>query len=220
MMSRFGGGVVGLLRIEQVRDELKLDDAQVGQLTALAEKIRQESRELFSGMRALRDLSEDERQARVEKFRKDAQQWGAEVEKRIAEILKPEQFQRLKQIELQQQGVRVLMREDMIQALGITDEQQSKLQGMAEQFGRKSRELYGGSREMTPDERVGLRKKIDELQRQSEQDAMAVLSDEQKATLKQMMGEPFDLDRSQLRALRGQGRRGAEGGRGGRRPDA
>jgi hypothetical protein len=204
-----GGGLMGLVMNSQVRDLLNLSDAQIGQLTVLQEKMREEMGERFAGMRGFRDLSETEREARMRELQEEAQKRNKETEEKLAEILTKEQFKKAKQIELQQQGVRALLRDDIIQALSITEEQQKELQDIAEEVGAKRRELFMGMRDMTDEEREGIRDKMQGFQRDLERRSMAVLTDEQKTTLKNIMGEPVELDLSQMR---GPGRGGFGGG--------
>jgi hypothetical protein len=162
---------------------------------------------MFSG--GFRDLSEEERQEAVGKLAK-------KVERTLSEILKREQFQRLKQIELQQQGVRALSRDDMIQALKITEQQQQELQSVREESREKTMELFRGARDMSPEERQGLRDKMQELQKELDKKSMGVLSSEQKTTLKNIMGEPFELEQPRFEGF-GRGGFGRGEGGGGRR---
>jgi hypothetical protein len=216
-----GGGLMGLVNNPQVREHLKLNATQVGQLTILQEELREQARERFSGFGNFREMSQEQREARMREIQEQAQKQAQETEKKLAEILTKEQFKRAKQIELQQQGVRALQRDDIIQALGVTEEQQQKLQAVAEEVGNKRRELFsGGFRDMTEEQRAGLREKMQALQGELEKNSMAVLSGDQKTKLKQIMGEPFELERPEMRGFegRGFGGRGGEGGpEGGRR---
>jgi hypothetical protein len=189
---------------------------------------------MFSGMRGFRDLSEQEREARMAEARESGEKLAKKVEQKLSEILRREQFQRLKQIELQQDGVRALTRDDIVQALGVSEEQQQELQSIGEEAREKATELFRGGRDMDFEER---REKREELQQWLEKKSMGVLSSEQKTKLKQIMGEPFELERPQFegfgrgmfgRGDAGGGRRGGEeGGRRGegrgdrpRRPEA
>jgi hypothetical protein len=211
MMGGFGGGggggLTGLARNRQVYEELNLSDEQLGQLVRFTDGLGEERREMFSG--GFRDLSDEERQEAVEKLAK-------KVEKTLSEILRREQFQRLKQIELQQQGVRALSRDDMIQALKITDDQQQELQSIREEIREETMELFQGARDMSPEERGGLRDKMQDLQKGLERKAMGVLSSEQKTTLKNIMGEPFELEQPRFEGF-GRGGFGRGPGAGGRR---
>jgi hypothetical protein len=213
-----GGGLAGLVRNAQVRDELKLSDEQLGALTRMGEELNEQRREMFSGMGNFRDLSESEREARMEEMRKKGEELEKKVEKQLSEVLNREQFQRLKQIELQQQGTRALLREDIIQALGITEKQQQQLQSAAEEAREKMMAMFREGREGERGDREGMRERMQQLRQESDKAAMAVLTDEQKAKLKDIMGKPFEMEEPQFGRGFG-GRRGGEGGAGGRRGD-
>jgi Spy/CpxP family protein refolding chaperone len=56
----------------------------------------------------------------------------AENKKGIAEVLKPEQAHRFKQIELQLQGIGALQNGDVVKALALTDEQKRRVKALCE----------------------------------------------------------------------------------------
>lgn len=222
-----GGGLVGLLGMEQVREELKVTEAQQEKLRELGEKLREEVRGMFPDREATQDLTPEQRRERMqeamEKFRKEAEKRAPEVEKQIAEILDKPQFKRLKQLEVQRQGVDALVRADIIQALGLTEDQQKKIKGTIEQrdkeqeaLGEEMRGMFeGGFRDMSEEQRADARKKMEALgekrraiQSEAQKNAMGVLTDDQKAMMPNLMGEPFEFPRFE-------GRRGPGGGPGG-----
>lgn len=137
------------------------------------------------------------------------------MEKKVAEILTPEQLKRVKQIELQQRGVMVLADPEVAAELGLTEDQKSQLNQIQEDARKQMREAWqsgqGGGGNMW--------QKIQEMRRENEKKAMEVLTPEQKTKLAEMMGEPFELDRPAMRGGDRQGGRRGEGRPGGgRRP--
>lgn len=164
----FGGNTIFLLGQKSVQEELKLTDEQVKKVQEVAEK----QREAFQG---LRDLSPEEQRTKRQELAKAN-------DKAVAEILKPQQLKRVKQIALQQQGVRAVNNEEIAKALNITDEQKEKIRDI----GRQSFEQM---RDISRDEEG--RKKLQELMKQTNEKMMAVLTAEQKTKLKEMQGEPF-----------------------------
>lgn len=165
----FGGvGVMLLLGQESVQKELKLSDEQVKKIQELGTK----QREAFQG---LRDLSQEERRTKMQELTKAN-------DKAIGEILKPDQLKRARQIALQRQGAAAVLNEEVAKTLNITDDQKQKIR----EIQTKSREELQG---------VGFdedgRKKREEVRKQTNEKAMAVLTAEQKAKLKEMQGEPF-----------------------------
>ena len=232
-----GGGVSGLLRSEQVQKEINITEDQKSQLAKMAEEQMAAMRERFSGQSRenREEMSDADRQAQREKMMKEFQEAAKEAEGKIRGILKPEQFKRLKQIELQQQGVEALRRPDMAQALGLTEDQIEKLkeafagvQKQREEIGEQTRALYQGFRDASEDERAKLREKGEQirakgegLKKESQQKAMAILTDEQKGKLKDMMGKRFQLEQRGMSGRPGGGRPGGDRGgqgQGGRRP--
>ncbi len=231
------GGVAGLLRSEQVQEEIKVTAEQKTKLRAFAEEQGAQMRERMGQMFGGRDrenreeLSDAERQAQREKMMKEFQERAKKAEESIRGMLEAKQFKRLKQIEMQQQGVNALMRPDIAQALGLTEEQQAKMKEVFEgiqkkrqEIGEQSRSLFQGFREASEDERAKLREKGEELrakgealQKESEQKAMGLLTADQKEKLKGLMGERFELDRRRMSGRPGGGRQGG-GDRGQGRP--
>jgi len=226
MRMRGGGGLAGLLRSPQVQEELKLSEAQGEKLRDLNEKVMEEIRDLLPDRESLRDLSQEERreqmQKAMEKFQQEAEKRAPEVEKQIAEILDKAQFKRLKQLEVQRQGVDALRRPDIVQALGLTEEQQKQIKEALEDRDKKREELgeqmramfEGGFRQMSQEEREKAREKMQEarekgrtIQSEAQKKAMGVLTDEQKARMPNLMGEPFEFRRFDSRRRPGEGRR-------------
>jgi len=189
------GGPVGVLRDEQAREELGITEDQMEKLQDIQRKAGERMREMFSGMR---DLPEDERRERFAEMREKMTEQQAELQKEVDEVLLPQQRDRLRQISLQQRmrfgAQNALASPDVAKELGITDEQREKLQKAAEEAQEE------------------LRKKTEELQEQAKQKVLSVLTPAQQDKLKQLIGEPANLGGGQ----RFGGRRGGEGGQGGR----
>jgi Spy/CpxP family protein refolding chaperone len=177
----FGGGFGGslfLLSQKSVQDELKLSEEQTKKLTTLQEKQR-EGRASFKGFK---DLSDEEKKAKIQEFAKQAQERAKEADKAIAEILKPEQLKRFKQISLQQRGAGAISDPEVAEALKLTDEQKGKVKDINESLAKDAREAGRGE---------DGRKKREELRKSADEKVMAILSEEQKTKLKELGGEPF-----------------------------
>ena len=173
----FGGGPLFLLGQKSVQEELKLSDEQVKQIKELADK----QRESFQG---LRDLSQEERRTKMQEAAKTN-------DKAIGKILKPEQYKRVRQIALQQQGARALGNEEVAKALKINEEQKDKINEIQT---KAFEEMRGLGR----DEEA--RKKRQEMMKATNEKVMGVLTSEQKTKLKEMQGEPFkgEIERPQF----------------------
>ncbi len=220
-----GGGVIGLLRTELMQTELGIDKATVEKAEGVVRTAMEEGRASFEG---LRDLSEEQRRAKFEEMRTQMQERMKDLEKKIAEVIGMEKFGRLKEIELQMSGVEGISRPEVSAFLGLTDAQKEKIDELRQANREKAREkmgaiFSGNFREMSEEERTASREKMEtlrkELQTELETGVMGQITDDQKAKLGQMMGEPFakmEELREQLRASFFGGGRGPEG-RGGDR---
>jgi hypothetical protein len=171
-----GGGPMFLLGQKSVQEELKLSEDQVGKITQLADKQQKARGEL-------QDLSREERQKKM-------QEQNQAAEKEVAEILKPEQLKRLKQITLQQRGVQAVAQPEVAEALGLSSEQKEKLKTIQADAQKEMREIRqslqggGGNREEA-------QKKMAELRKAAEEKVADVLTADQKAKWKEMLGEHF-----------------------------
>lgn len=200
------GGMGMLLQAEEVQSELKLDDAQKEELQSLASDMREEiggeMSEMFQGMR---DLSEEERQEKFAEIRTRMGEIQKDIEGRVQGVLKPEQFDRLKQLELQQRmrqggggAGAALLDGELAEKLGITDEQKEQMRTKAEEA------------------RAEMTEKMNAARKEAEEKVLAVLTPAQREQLTAMMGTDFALPEPQF-GRGGPGGRGGFGGRGGRR---
>lgn len=195
-----GGGVSMLLMNEDIRDEVGIDREQLDRLEQLRRDMMEDMRDRFQGMR---DLSPEERREAFEDMRQEMEDLRAEAEESIGSVLSESQMKRLRQIELQQQvssrGAQALLSGAIAEKLGITPEQQEEMRSKAQQ------------------EQEKLAEQIRKLTEESRERVLAVLSESQRAQLKELMGEQYDMPQPQW------GRRGGPGrnrpSRGGPRPE-
>ncbi len=178
-----------LLRSEQIQKELEIVEDQLKEIETIGEDMR----ESFQGMR---DMSQEERETKMTEINKDFQT-------RVNEILLPHQQKRLKQIGLQMAGrgrdgaAGSLTEGDLSKELKITDEQKAKLKEVAEKA------------------RINMEEKTKKLREEFESEILAVLTDEQRAQYKEMVGDTIELDQRQM-FQGGRGGQRGQGGRGGR----
>ncbi len=174
-----GGGVTALLQDEAVRTELDLVDEQVTKLQEIGTKIREDVQASFQGIDfgSFRDLSEDERNARMAEIREKADKITAEGQKEIDAVLLPHQRERLKQLQVQSQmrfgADQALSRDPLAKDLGITEAQKEQLQA-------KQQEIE-----------AALNEKIAKLRTEAREELFKVLTTEQQAKLTAMIGKPF-----------------------------
>jgi Spy/CpxP family protein refolding chaperone len=176
-----GGGGTMLLSNKSVQEELKASSEQVEKLNALGTKLSAKQRE--EGQK-IRDLSEDERPA---KQRELMQTMMTEIKTGLGEILKPEQVKRFEQIQLQQAGTMAFGQPKVQEALKITEEQKTKIRDLGQEYQPKIREAMQGFQ----DDREAAMKKMAELRKEQSDKAMAILTDSQKASWKELTGAPF-----------------------------
>jgi Spy/CpxP family protein refolding chaperone len=170
------GNPLWMLRDEQIRKELEIVGDQQAELDAISERIRNEMRKRFEGMR---DLSQEERRAKWQEMQEEMREQGAKIAEEVDKVLLPHQRDRLKQIalqmRLQRQGASgALLDSRTVEALGITEAQKEeliKLRGELE---------------------VEMREKIEKIREEAKEKLLGVLTGEQRAKLEELTGERFE----------------------------
>ena len=222
----FGGGMMGggsnsylqLLRLEQVQKDIELVDDQKTKIKELADAVSKEMRDQFSGMR---DLSAEQRQAKMEEFRKKAADREAELTKKVEAILLPHQVKRLKEINIQVQGLRALQNAEVAKELGITEDQKAKMEAIrkeiTDQFAKAREEMQNLSDEERRAKFREMGEKMRGNREETEKKILDILTPAQKEKFETMKGKKIEINMSQLFGGQGGqgGRRGARGGNGG-----
>lgn len=174
----FGGGVM-LLSNKSVQSALKLDDAQTEKIAKIAEETRGKMRDAFQDSQ---NLSQDERRQKMQSI-------NEEVQKSLTDVLKPEQAKRFHQIQLQQRGADALSDPEVQAKLNLTDDQKSKLTDIREDVRKQMEGLRGDS----GGDRQAAMEKFRTIRKESQDKAFAVLTDEQRASWKELTGEPVEI---------------------------
>jgi len=162
---RMGGPM--LLNVKEVQKELKLSDDQISQIKALMP------------MRRGPIQQGDEPPTPPKRLTRE------EMDAKLKSILSTDQFARFQQLMLQAQGPMAFGRPEVQEKLGLTSDQKSKI-----------REIMDADRQTpppTPGEQSDLRKAMKERREKLEREVTAVLTDDQKATWKSMIGAKFDF---------------------------
>jgi hypothetical protein len=183
LAQRPGGGGRGglqpmsplqLLSQQSVQEELKLTPEQ-------KKTVEDASAKQMAARRSLNELEGEERAQKAAELNKQS-------EKIVDEVLKPEQAKRLKQIRLQQQGIQAFEDPAVVKELKLTADQEQKVKALHEEIDKLRQGVRqqggGGGREE-------VMKKMQELNKQLTDRAVALLTDEQKTKWKEMTGEPF-----------------------------
>ncbi len=169
---RQGPPALMLLNRQAVRSDLKMTEEQarrahealVKQITAFVDSM---------------DVPWSEKRAKMTELHRQS-------DAAVAEILTPEQNARLTQIRMQLQGSRAFGDPNVAKALGITDEQKEKLRAIHAEARREFTQAFQNGRPQGPD---GW-KAIKDLGARTREQAMNVLTDEQKARWKELTGAP------------------------------
>ena len=170
-----------------------MDKAQVDEVTRALAKVRDDLKDDLAKLRGR--LTTPERRDEIAKKVREANVRAVES------ILKPEQVKRFHQIEDQQAGLAVFFKPEVQKALKLTEEQTKKLDKINDELKKRIKEHRDSLNELvrgrpTPRTAILMRKKSDDLQK-NKMDAMdagrELLSDEQKATLREVLGATFEL---------------------------
>ncbi|TWT72255.1 Spy/CpxP family protein refolding chaperone [Crateriforma conspicua] len=200
-----GGGMLQLLRIDEVRSELDLMDDQVQTLEKVGRDIAEEMR---GDMPNFRDMSDEERQEAFAKMQEMREKAEKKTREQLEEVLFPEQYDRLKQINIQAQGINALRDAEVVKELGLSDEQKEKIRKVGENLRDGIQEKIAEARESG--DRDKMREAMQEafagMQEKLETETLAVLTSEQKKKFEEMKGKPFEMPER---------RGGFGGGRGG-----
>jgi len=204
------GGMMGnsplmLINDRSVIAELELVDDQVEALQELQDDMRNVFRDTFSGMREKFGDKDVDRESLMEEIRDKIQSEMGSVETELNEILLPHQVARLDELYFQMQakrsGTEGLLKDPKVKdRIGLTDAQIQELQQKAEEV------------------KADMDKKIEDLRESAREEILSVLTSDQQAKIKEMMGDSFEFDKRD----RGRGgpRRGGPGARrGGNRDD-
>ena len=202
-----------LLSSPTVQKDLDLVDDQKAKIKEINDKARTAMGELFSGMR---DLTPEERDAKRAENMKKMEALGEKTNKAIEGVLLPDQFKRLKGIALQRMeavgmGAMALGDKTIQKDLNLTDDQIAKIKSIGDDARKKAGELFSSGAD-----RDEMRKKAEEMRKETDKKLMDVLTADQKTTLEKMKGKKLDIPQSELRMGFGGGRgRGGRGGGGG-----
>jgi hypothetical protein len=204
-----GGGALALLRDKGVQQELKLTADQIKAVDAAAKKQEETMQAARGGGGNFQELFQ-----KLQAINKEA-----------TDTLKPDQKKRLHQLELQQRGLSALAApanprnpnpqpSPLAKELNITEAQQKQIQDIVAANREKMRDI----RQNAAGNREEIAKKTAELNKNTNEKIMGILTADQKAKWKEMTGEPY---KGQLPAAGfgggfGGGRR--PGGGGGARP--
>ena len=214
----FGGGGganatnLNLLQIAEVRTELAVTPDQQTKITDLISESRQKMQDAMSGMTMpdMQNATDEERQKFMTQLRKKMDEANKGNDEKVAGILNATQSKRLHELLLQRMGASALVLPDVVKALGLGDDQVTKIKA-AIAAGNSARPQFTFDPNQSPEERQTamqeLQKKIQEQSKKTLDESVAVLTDVQKSSWTALCGKPFTFPASA-------GRGGFGGGRG------
>lgn len=218
----FAMGYMQLASADPVQTELKATDSQKTSIKELADKQAEERRAAREqgqggGRGDFQNLTDEERRARFEEFRKEAAEREKKSREALAAILDDGQMKRLREIWVQMQGTGALSNDEVAAELKITDLQKEEINDTRDEarrdMGEQMRELFAPGQ--SDAEREAARTKFRDLQKQVDEKILANLTDEQKKQFADMQGAKFEMPQGVFGF--GGGRFG-QGGPGGPRP--
>ena len=177
------GSPANLLGNASVQQELTLDAGQIEKAKEVAAKAREK---MTAARESLQSL-EGEEQAK--KRRELTAEINSDTHKAVKEFMKPEQVKRLYQITHQVQGAQAFTDEHVQKHLKLTDAQKSDIEGIVTASGQEMRKIF----QENQGDREAIGAKMTELRKETLAKVEAKLTDEQKASYKEMLGAPFEV---------------------------
>ncbi|MFQ3586845.1 MAG: hypothetical protein SNJ76_04165 [Fimbriimonadaceae bacterium] len=182
-----GGGLQNdtmLLMRSDVQAELKLTADQRTRLEQMQERMRQQMMERMQSGGMMGD-----REAMQAEFRRMQE----ETTRQVNSILTADQQKRLKEISIQMAGARAVMREDVAKELGITADQKTRLDRLQEAQRAANQSIMEKMRNGELDREQG-QASMERNRVTLDAEIMKILTEAQRAKLKEMGGAPFQAD--------------------------
>jgi hypothetical protein len=205
------GAEVFLLASPAVQKELAVTDDQKTKASDLSQESRNEMQSqmlsMFQSGVNFRDMSDEERTKFRNDMQKKAEESGKKVEEKLAKILDAKQMERLKQLQLQSQGIQALTNPDIVAKLKLSKDAQDKVKKIIDDS-QNNRPQFD-FRNATDEERKAFFDKMQKQREDTMKSALKVLDDDQLVEWGTMIGKEFKFEGGQ-----GFGR-GLFGGRGG-----
>ncbi|WP_439625766.1 hypothetical protein [Gemmata sp.] len=199
-----GGGVTGLVTNKAVQEDLKVSEDQVAKLKEWGTEFRKKSFEIMKDKGV--EFGKGGGFGKIEpEMREKMDAATAEINKvaytQLADVLKKEQVERLKQIQRQDMGVRAFTNAEVVDALKLTAAQKDSVKGVMGDLQKDTKEIYGeangGKGKVDFEKRDENAKKVQKLQKEYVGKLEDLLDDKQKATWKELKGAEFDLTKLQ-----------------------
>jgi len=191
-----------LLMMPEVQKELKITDDQKAQLDDLRAEQQKNFQAAFSGFdpRSMQDLSEEERTKKMAELRTKGEELSKQVDEKVGKILDDSQMKRLKQLQIQREGVGAFNRPEVIAKLALTDDQKDKVKQI--QDGARPQGRGAFNPDATPEERQAAFAKMQESRAKALKDILAVLTDDQLMDWTELTGKEFKFPQGPMGGMR------------------
>jgi hypothetical protein len=170
---------------DRVQADLKLSEEQKRSAGQQLSGIVQDARRFFESLNTRRP---EERQEALGSYQRKAQE---RLTLFLRGALKADQIRRLRQVELQQDGLFALGRPDVSQELRLTGEQRQRFMGVIQEMAMTIEPLVRQLQASGNPQEIG--PKVMQVRKNQESKLEALLSDAQKKQWKEMLGRPLDL---------------------------
>ncbi len=198
---RFGGdSLTGLLRMEEVQKELKLDGDALTKVNAYVEEANSNMRDKFSELRD-QGLEQSEMRTEIQKLQNEA---AAKDAKELAGLLSKDQMKRLNQLLVQRMGIAAVVRDDVAKAIGLDEDKTREIKAKIEQIQKDGQEKILAA--MQDQDRDGANEARTEMQKNLESAVNDMLTDEQKKAFDEFKGAAFEFPQRQGGGRGGRGR--------------
>ncbi|MBW4614976.1 MAG: Spy/CpxP family protein refolding chaperone [Desmonostoc vinosum HA7617-LM4] len=189
-----------LLQNSQIKKELNLTDEQSTKIKQIEEDFRASLRQRVSGV-SLKGLDEKQQEQKITEISKDLDKQIQDTRTKVGAVLTPEQQTRWKQIALQIYGWGVLTKDDYSADLKLTPEQLQKMNQLRDEMVQKMRANWqnpDNSKQPRTQVIAQNRQRLEQIVKNTNEQALAVLTPEQKKNLETLKGKEFKLDPTSL----------------------
>jgi hypothetical protein len=173
-----------LLQHPEVQKELKLSRTQQNEIKEITRRVREQHQEELERLGALSPEEQRRKQAELDNA------LTKEIMNVLSSVLESKQLARLKEIQLQQQGLRAFSDSRVEGGLRLTDAQKASLKIIQEDAAKEIRSHFSVGTKSTFVEAM---KKVEVVRRTALERCVGLLSEEQKQAWRKMVGQPFQL---------------------------
>lgn len=188
-----GADPISFLLSDQVKKEVRFDDKQVADLKAVCEETRTNINQKYISL-GLDKLDKKGKEEKLKSSNKEIQAFLQETRDKVEKIIKPDQQKRLKEVTLQHFGWGPLTSEIFSADLKLTDKQKADLKKIEQQMQAKNQtdwQIPEGDAAAKTSILETNRKRMDAILKEVNEQSLAVLTPEQKATLDKLKGAPI-----------------------------